>query len=145
MEDGFVDVNTQRLILKQTLCFRIVRTDYCFTLCSDHGLARLVEAYRAHGHKAAKINPLLPQNPVADSVPEINMLRGALGGRLDTSGITRSSETHSLEFTKTDNTDTKCLRNYGIPGSLCNTCLPNNAHCSLLMGFGKILLMPLGV
>lgn len=58
----------------------------CFALCSDHGLARLVEAYRAHGHKAAKINPLLPQKPVADSVPEINMLSGTIRGQLNTSG-----------------------------------------------------------
>lgn len=56
-------------------------------LClSDHGLARLVEAYRAHGHKLAKINPLLPQMPVQDSVPEISALAGTLGGPFDTSG-----------------------------------------------------------
>lgn len=53
---------------------------------ADHGLARLVEAYRAHGHKAAKINPLLPQQPVAHSVPEINMLTGTITGPLNTSG-----------------------------------------------------------
>ncbi|CDQ91281.1 unnamed protein product [Oncorhynchus mykiss] len=54
---------------------------------TDHGLARLVEAYRAHGHKAAKINPLLPNDPVEDSVPEINMLTGAVQGPLNTSGL----------------------------------------------------------
>lgn len=60
----------------------------CFLmfLCSDHGLARLVEAYRAHGHKAAKINPLLPQKPVADSVPEIDVLKETVRGQLNTSG-----------------------------------------------------------
>ncbi|XP_049578320.1 2-oxoadipate dehydrogenase complex component E1 [Syngnathus scovelli] len=56
-------------------------------LNQDHGLARLVEAYRAHGHKLAKINPLLPQKPVLDSVPEISMLAGTLAGRLNTSGL----------------------------------------------------------
>lgn len=55
-------------------------------LCSDHALARLVEAYRAHGHKAAKINPLLPQKPVVDSVPEISRLTGTMSGQLNTSG-----------------------------------------------------------
>ncbi|XP_034445220.1 probable 2-oxoglutarate dehydrogenase E1 component DHKTD1, mitochondrial [Hippoglossus hippoglossus] len=53
-------------------------------LNQDHGVARLVEAYRAHGHKAAKINPLLP---VSESVPEINMLRGSMTGPLNTSGL----------------------------------------------------------
>lgn len=53
---------------------------------SDHGLSRLVEAFRVHGHKAAKINPLLPQKPVLDSVPEIDMLRGIIQGPLNTSG-----------------------------------------------------------
>ncbi|XP_054631558.1 2-oxoadipate dehydrogenase complex component E1 [Dunckerocampus dactyliophorus] len=62
-------------------------SDSIATLNQDHGLARLVEAYRAHGHKAAKINPLLPQQPVVDSVPEINMLTGSLGGQLNTSGL----------------------------------------------------------
>uniref|UniRef100_A0A674DCI6 2-oxoadipate dehydrogenase complex component E1 n=1 Tax=Salmo trutta TaxID=8032 RepID=A0A674DCI6_SALTR len=52
-----------------------------------HGLMRLVEAYRAHGHKAAKINPLLPEDPVEDTVPEINMLTGAVQGPLNTSGL----------------------------------------------------------
>ncbi|XP_060932679.1 2-oxoadipate dehydrogenase complex component E1 [Limanda limanda] len=53
-------------------------------LNQDHGVARLVEAYRAHGHKAAKINPLLP---VSESVPEINLLRGSMTGPLNTSGL----------------------------------------------------------
>ncbi|MEQ2177596.1 putative 2-oxoglutarate dehydrogenase E1 component DHKTD1, mitochondrial, partial [Goodea atripinnis] len=54
-----------------------------------HGLARLVEAYRTHGHKAAKINPLLPQQPVGDSVPEIDVLASAVRGTLNTSGMFR--------------------------------------------------------
>uniref|UniRef100_A0A6Q2WPV0 2-oxoadipate dehydrogenase complex component E1 n=1 Tax=Esox lucius TaxID=8010 RepID=A0A6Q2WPV0_ESOLU len=54
---------------------------------TDHGLARLVEAYRTHGHKAAKINPLLSEQPVVDTVPEINMLTGVLRGPLNTSGL----------------------------------------------------------
>ncbi|XP_068168862.1 2-oxoadipate dehydrogenase complex component E1 [Antennarius striatus] len=62
-------------------------SDRIGALNQDHGLARLVEAYRAHGHKAAKINPLLPQKPVADSVPEIDVLRGAVTGRLNTTGL----------------------------------------------------------
>ncbi|XP_056307687.1 2-oxoadipate dehydrogenase complex component E1 [Danio aesculapii] len=53
----------------------------------DHGLARLVEAYRAHGHKVAKINPLLPQIPVLESVPEISLLNGAVSGVLNTTGL----------------------------------------------------------
>ncbi|KAF4094906.1 hypothetical protein G5714_023984 [Onychostoma macrolepis] len=58
------------------------------TACSIyHGLARLVEAYRAHGHKVAKINPLLPQTPVLDSVPEIGLLNGAVHGVLSTTGL----------------------------------------------------------
>ncbi|KAJ0069256.1 hypothetical protein NL108_003177, partial [Boleophthalmus pectinirostris] len=52
-----------------------------------HGVARLVEAYRAHGHKAAKINPLLPEKPVMDDVPEINTLAGTITGKLNTSGL----------------------------------------------------------
>lgn len=52
----------------------------------DHGLSRLVEAYRGHGHKAARINPLLPDKPVLNSVPEIDMLRGIIQEPLNTSG-----------------------------------------------------------
>uniref|UniRef100_A0A4W5P4I8 2-oxoadipate dehydrogenase complex component E1 n=1 Tax=Hucho hucho TaxID=62062 RepID=A0A4W5P4I8_9TELE len=58
------------------LCPQSVETKHPLEYRMDHGLARLVEAYRAHGHKAAKINPLLPDDPVEDSVPEINMLTG---------------------------------------------------------------------
>ncbi|KAM4733569.1 2-oxoadipate dehydrogenase complex component E1 [Anableps anableps] len=61
--------------------------DRVAALNQDHGLARLVEAYRTHGHKAAKINPLLPQQPVVDSVPEIDMLAGTVSGTLNTSGL----------------------------------------------------------
>ncbi|XP_026059023.1 2-oxoadipate dehydrogenase complex component E1 [Carassius auratus] len=56
-------------------------------LNQDHGLARLVEAYRAHGHKVAKINPLLPETPVLDSVPEIGLLNRAVHGVLNTNGL----------------------------------------------------------
>uniref|UniRef100_A0A4W4FK09 2-oxoadipate dehydrogenase complex component E1 n=1 Tax=Electrophorus electricus TaxID=8005 RepID=A0A4W4FK09_ELEEL len=53
----------------------------------DHGLARLAEAYRTHGHKAAKINPLLPYTPVMEKVPEITLLNGTLQGLLNTSAL----------------------------------------------------------
>ncbi|XP_056596526.1 2-oxoadipate dehydrogenase complex component E1 [Triplophysa dalaica] len=56
-------------------------------LNQDHGLARLVEAYRAHGHKAAKINPLLPNAPVLENVPEISLLHGTVPGTLNTTGL----------------------------------------------------------
>ncbi|XP_022069108.2 2-oxoadipate dehydrogenase complex component E1 [Acanthochromis polyacanthus] len=61
--------------------------DRIAALNQDHGLARLVEAYRAHGHKAAKINPLLPHTPVVDTVPEIELLTGTITGPLNTSGL----------------------------------------------------------
>lgn len=61
--------------------------DRTAALNQDHGLARLVEAYRAHGHKAAKINPLLPHKPVVDTVPEINLLTGTITGQVNTSGL----------------------------------------------------------
>ncbi|XP_034390808.1 probable 2-oxoglutarate dehydrogenase E1 component DHKTD1, mitochondrial [Cyclopterus lumpus] len=72
---------------KQTERNRKSQSDCIAALNQDHALARLVEAYRAHGHKAAKINPLLPLQPVADSVPEIDMLTGTITGRLNTSGL----------------------------------------------------------
>ncbi|KAJ8002641.1 hypothetical protein DPEC_G00161000 [Dallia pectoralis] len=62
-------------------------TDHISALNQDHGLARLVEAYRTHGHKAAKINPLLSEQPVVDNVPEINILTGVLRGPFNTSGL----------------------------------------------------------
>ncbi|XP_038548109.1 probable 2-oxoglutarate dehydrogenase E1 component DHKTD1, mitochondrial [Micropterus salmoides] len=71
---------------KQTERCHKLQSDCIAALNQDHGLARLVEAYRAHGHKAAKINPLLPQKPVADTVPEIDMLTGTIRGKLNTSG-----------------------------------------------------------
>ncbi|KAL7857645.1 hypothetical protein AOLI_G00177470 [Acnodon oligacanthus] len=37
--------------------------DVLSSLNQDHGLARQVEAYRTHGHLAARINPLLPDSP----------------------------------------------------------------------------------
>lgn len=62
-------------------------TDSAAALNQDHGLARVVEAYRAHGHKAAKINPLLPQTPILANIPEISTLSGAITGQLNTSGL----------------------------------------------------------
>uniref|UniRef100_UPI00398F6A1A 2-oxoadipate dehydrogenase complex component E1 n=1 Tax=Pristiophorus japonicus TaxID=55135 RepID=UPI00398F6A1A len=44
----------------------------------DHGLARLVTAYREHGHKVAKINPL--RQDVQEMIPEIQALTEALQG-----------------------------------------------------------------
>ncbi|CAB1313385.1 unnamed protein product, partial [Coregonus sp. 'balchen'] len=70
---------------KQTEGDPKLQSDHIAALNQDHGLMRLVEAYRAHGHKAAKINPLLPEDPVEDTVPEINMLTGAVQGPLNTS------------------------------------------------------------
>ncbi|XP_013872590.1 2-oxoadipate dehydrogenase complex component E1 [Austrofundulus limnaeus] len=64
-----------------------VQLELLAALNRDNGLARLVEAYRTHGHKAAKINPLLPQKPVVDRVPEIEMLTGSVGGTLNTTGL----------------------------------------------------------
>lgn len=72
---------------KQTERTLKLDSDRIAALNQDHGLARLVEAYRAHGHKAAKINPLLPQKPVTDNIPEINMLNGTITGKLNTSGL----------------------------------------------------------
>uniref|UniRef100_A0A3B3DGG8 2-oxoadipate dehydrogenase complex component E1 n=1 Tax=Oryzias melastigma TaxID=30732 RepID=A0A3B3DGG8_ORYME len=65
-------------------------------LRENHGLARLVEAYRAHGHKAAKINPLLPDKPVADGVPEINMLTDSVTGTLHTAGLRHFGKSQAL-------------------------------------------------
>lgn len=45
-----------------------------------------MEAYRTHGHKAAKINPLMPNEPLMDKVPEISILTGSLPATLSTSG-----------------------------------------------------------
>ncbi|XP_055509441.1 2-oxoadipate dehydrogenase complex component E1 [Leucoraja erinacea] len=44
----------------------------------DHGLARLVTAYREHGHKAAKINPLIAGGQ--EIIPEIQVLTESLRG-----------------------------------------------------------------
>ncbi|RVE71631.1 hypothetical protein OJAV_G00053760 [Oryzias javanicus] len=65
-------------------------------LNQDHGLARLVEAYRTHGHKAAKINPLLPDSPVADTVPEVNMLTDSVTGTLHTAGLRHFGKSQAL-------------------------------------------------
>ncbi|KAL4658454.1 putative 2-oxoglutarate dehydrogenase E1 component DHKTD1, mitochondrial [Arapaima gigas] len=76
---------------------RISPNQVCIFL-ADHGLARLVEAYRAHGHKAAKINPLLPEKAVMDEVPEISTLTEVLHGPFDTSGLHNFSKAEaSLE------------------------------------------------
>uniref|UniRef100_A0A8C7QEY1 2-oxoadipate dehydrogenase complex component E1 n=1 Tax=Oncorhynchus mykiss TaxID=8022 RepID=A0A8C7QEY1_ONCMY len=92
-------LNVLALRSKRSLCEHFYNGQICIegfiqikmdlppSVYTDHGLARLVEAYRAHGHKAAKINPLLPNDPVEDSVPEINMLTGAVQGPLNTSGL----------------------------------------------------------
>ncbi|KAM9854670.1 2-oxoadipate dehydrogenase complex component E1 [Aulostomus maculatus] len=72
---------------KQTDQDQKLQSERFSALNQDHGLARLVEAYRAHGHKAAKINPLLPDKPVADTIPEISMLTGSIRGQLNTSGL----------------------------------------------------------
>ncbi|XP_036432329.1 LOW QUALITY PROTEIN: probable 2-oxoglutarate dehydrogenase E1 component DHKTD1, mitochondrial [Colossoma macropomum] len=61
--------------------------DHFSSLNQDHGLARLVEAYRTHGHKAAKINPLLPDSPVMEKVPEISLLNDTIQGVLNTAGL----------------------------------------------------------
>ncbi|XP_063304293.1 2-oxoadipate dehydrogenase complex component E1 [Pelobates fuscus] len=53
----------------------------------DHGLARLVIAYREHGHKAAKINPLFTGQSVMDMVPEIQVLAEILNGPFNTAGL----------------------------------------------------------
>ncbi|KAL2093545.1 hypothetical protein ACEWY4_010857 [Coilia grayii] len=77
---------------------KVLESDHIFALNQDHGLARLVEAYRAHGHKAAKINPLLPESPVLETVPEISALNGSLQGPLRTSGLRHFGKTEaSLE------------------------------------------------
>ncbi|XP_053174624.1 2-oxoadipate dehydrogenase complex component E1 [Scomber japonicus] len=72
-----------------------LQSDHIAALNQDHALARLVQAYRAHGHKAAKINPLLPQKPVADNVPEIDMLTGTIRGQLNTSGLRHFGKTEA--------------------------------------------------
>ncbi|XP_040199327.1 probable 2-oxoglutarate dehydrogenase E1 component DHKTD1, mitochondrial isoform X1 [Rana temporaria] len=53
----------------------------------DHGLARLVTAYREHGHKAAKINPLFAGQAVMDMVPEIQVITKVLHGPFRTAGV----------------------------------------------------------
>lgn len=53
----------------------------------DHGLARLLTAYREHGHKAAKINPLFTGQAVMDMVPEIQVVTEILHGPFRTAGL----------------------------------------------------------
>ncbi|XP_069483890.1 2-oxoadipate dehydrogenase complex component E1 [Ambystoma mexicanum] len=64
----------------------------------DHGLARLVTAYREHGHKAAKINPLFAGQAVMDMVPEVQALTETLHGPFQTTGLLdMAKEEASLE------------------------------------------------
>uniref|UniRef100_A0A8C5PJY7 2-oxoadipate dehydrogenase complex component E1 n=1 Tax=Leptobrachium leishanense TaxID=445787 RepID=A0A8C5PJY7_9ANUR len=64
----------------------------------DHGLARLVTAYREHGHKAAKINPLFTGQAVMDMVPEIQILAEMLHGPFKTAELLNmGKEEASLE------------------------------------------------
>ncbi|XP_043944247.1 probable 2-oxoglutarate dehydrogenase E1 component DHKTD1, mitochondrial [Protopterus annectens] len=53
----------------------------------DHGLIRLVTAYREHGHKLAKINPLCSGEEVRDVVPEIQSITEVLHGPFNTNGL----------------------------------------------------------
>ncbi|XP_056429296.1 2-oxoadipate dehydrogenase complex component E1 [Hyla sarda] len=53
----------------------------------DHGLQRLLTAYREHGHKAAKINPLFAGQAVMDMVPEIQVISEILHGPFRTAGL----------------------------------------------------------
>lgn len=80
---------------KQTDRDHKLSSDWIAALNQDHGLARLVEAYRAHGHKAAKINPLLPEKPVVESIPEISTLTGTITGKLNTSGLRHFGKTEA--------------------------------------------------
>ncbi|XP_041853071.1 probable 2-oxoglutarate dehydrogenase E1 component DHKTD1, mitochondrial [Melanotaenia boesemani] len=89
-EKGVYGYRPKRTDRKQKL-----QSDRIAALNQDHGLARLVEAYRTHGHKAAKINPLLPQKPVVDTVPEINQLTGTMTGTLNTSGLQHFGKTQA--------------------------------------------------
>ncbi|XP_027694552.1 probable 2-oxoglutarate dehydrogenase E1 component DHKTD1, mitochondrial isoform X1 [Vombatus ursinus] len=67
-------------------------------LAVDHGLARLVTAYREHGHKAAKINPLFAGQAVMENVPEIQTLVDTLQGPFNTTGLlSMGKEEASLE------------------------------------------------
>uniref|UniRef100_H3DF05 2-oxoadipate dehydrogenase complex component E1 n=1 Tax=Tetraodon nigroviridis TaxID=99883 RepID=H3DF05_TETNG len=78
---------------------------------TDHGLERLVQAYRAHGHKAAKINPLLPETPVTDGVPEIAVLDSLITGRLNTSDLPHFGKAEaSVEEVQAYLEDTYCGR-----------------------------------
>ncbi|XP_028669633.1 2-oxoadipate dehydrogenase complex component E1 [Erpetoichthys calabaricus] len=53
----------------------------------DPQLELLLATYRAHGHKAAKINPLFGGQAVMDMVPEIHLLKQTLHGPFNTSGL----------------------------------------------------------
>lgn len=58
---------------------------------ADHSLARLLAAFRQHGHKAAKINPLFAGQAIVDAVPEIQALTEVLRGPFDTTGRVRGA------------------------------------------------------
>nr|XP_023664650.1 probable 2-oxoglutarate dehydrogenase E1 component DHKTD1, mitochondrial [Paramormyrops kingsleyae] len=86
-------------------------TELSSSLIQDHGLARLVEAYREHGHKSAKINPLLPEKGVVDNVPEISILTETLRGPFNTSGLRHFGKPEaSLEDVTAYLHDTYCGR-----------------------------------
>ncbi|MGH0136908.1 UNVERIFIED_CONTAM: hypothetical protein FKN15_036750 [Acipenser sinensis] len=63
------------------------KTEMIHAGIQDHGLARLVEAYRAHGHKAAKVNPLFTREAAVDVVPEVQILTEVIHGPFNTSGL----------------------------------------------------------
>nr|XP_006633362.2 PREDICTED: probable 2-oxoglutarate dehydrogenase E1 component DHKTD1, mitochondrial isoform X1 [Lepisosteus oculatus] len=67
---------------------KLIKNEHISAHDQDHGLARLVEAYRTHGHKAAKINPLFTGQAVMDMVPEISYLTEVLHGPFNTSTLT---------------------------------------------------------
>ncbi|MGH0165811.1 UNVERIFIED_CONTAM: hypothetical protein FKN15_051067 [Acipenser sinensis] len=66
---------------------KLSKTDLINERIQDHGLARLVEAYRAHGHKAAKVNPLFTGEAAMDVVPEVQTLTEVIHGPFNTSGL----------------------------------------------------------
>ncbi|KAK1166975.1 putative 2-oxoglutarate dehydrogenase E1 component DHKTD1, mitochondrial [Acipenser oxyrinchus oxyrinchus] len=66
---------------------KLSKTEMIHACIQDHGLARLVEAYRAHGHKAAKVNPLFTGEAAVDVVPEVQILTEVIHGPFNTSGL----------------------------------------------------------
>ncbi|XP_005993893.1 2-oxoadipate dehydrogenase complex component E1 isoform X1 [Latimeria chalumnae] len=75
----------------------------------DHGLVRLITAYREHGHKAAKLNPLFPGQATMDVVPEIQVLTNVLHGPFTINGLLKlGKDEASLEEVLTYLDDTYC-------------------------------------